>query len=194
MLFSAAVVALALVFICVAFIYPYVCSKLLQRRAVRRLLKDASAEGYKYRKFYKNIFTVRNLSYKYDLLIYRDDKVYAVKLWGAKHILSTLVLTDGGRVFERRRAVPVVDTSKGSAAHITERAHSVPKTRLPKKYAKNENVKEILLICPSYKNIVYEGKGGRVTLNTGDELFDKELYSPSAFSAELTCSADRETA
>ena len=194
MLFSAAVVALALVFISGALIYPFICSKLSQRSAVGRLLKDASSLGYKHRKFYKNIFAVRNLSYKYDILIYNDSKTYAVKLWNAKHISSTLVLTDSGKVLERRKAVPVIDTSKGNDTQITGRAQSVLKTRLPKKYLKNENIKEILLIYPSYKSIIYEGKSGRIALNTGDELFDKEIYSPSALSAELRCDAEKRSA
>ena len=118
MLFSATVVALALAFIGGAFIYPFVRSKLSQRRAVKMLLKDAVSMGYKYKKFYKNIFSVRNLSYRYDLLVYSDKTTYAVKLWGAKHIMSDLILTDGGRVLERRKASPVMNMSKGGNAHI----------------------------------------------------------------------------
>ncbi|MBE6667553.1 MAG: hypothetical protein E7607_04490 [Ruminococcaceae bacterium] len=193
MLFSVVVVALALAFTGGVFIYPFVCSKLSQRKAVKRLLKDAESMGYKHRKFYKNIFTVRNLSYKYDMLLYNEDKTYAVKLWNAKHILSTLVLTDGGTVFERRKTVPVIDTSRANELQLRGRAGKVPKTRLPKKYAKNENLKEVLLVYPPYKEIIYEGRGGRIILNTGDELFDKELLSPSAFAAELTYEAQKGT-
>ena len=187
MLFSAAVVALALLFIGGSLIYPYIIPKLSQGRAVKRLIKDAKSMGYKHKKFYKNIFAVRNLSYKYDVVIYNETDAYAIKLWNSKHASSALVLTDGGRVFERRLAVPVMDTSKNKSAQIKERAKGVPKTRLPKRFSKKEGIREILLVYPSYSEIVYEGKAGKVSLNVGDELFDKELFSPTEFAAELRC-------
>lgn len=187
MLFSAAVVALALLFIGGALIYPYIIPKLSQGRAVKRLIKDAKSMGYKHKKFYKNIFAVRNLSYKYDVVIYNETDAYAIKLWNSKHASSVLVLTDGGRVFERRLAVPVMDTSKNKSAQIKERAKGVPKTRLPKRFLKKDGIREILLVYPSYSGIVYEGKAGKVSLNVGDELFDKELFSPTEFAAELRC-------
>ena len=190
MLFSAAVVALALLFIGGALIYPYIIPKLSQRRAVKRLIKDAKSMGYKHKKFYKNIFAVRNLSYKYDVVIYNETDTYAIKLWNAKHSSSVLVLTDGGKVFERRRALPVMDTSKNKGAQIKERAKGVSKTRLPKRFSKKEGIREILLVYPSYSGIVYEGKAGKVSLNVGDELFDKELFSPAEFAAELRYAID----
>ena len=185
MLFSAAVVALALLFIGISLVYPFVVPKLSQGRAVKRLIKDAKSMGYKHRKFYKNIFAVRNLSYKYDVIIYNESNTYAIKLWNAKHASSVLVLTDGGRVFERRRALPVMDASKNRGAQIKGRAKGVPKTRLPKRFLKSEGVREILLVYPSYSGIVYEGKAGKVSLGIGDELFDKELFSPAEFAVEL---------
>ena len=190
MLFSAAVVALALVFTVGAIIYPFVIPKLSQGRAVKRLLSDATSMGYKHRKFYKNIFTVRNLSYKYDMVIYNESSMYAVKLWNAKHTSAVLVLTDGGKVFERRRALPVMDTSKSRGVQIKEKAKGVPKTRLPKRFLQNDGIREILLVYPSYSGIVYEGKAGKVSLNVGDELFDKELFSPAEFAAHLRAAAE----
>ena len=82
-----------------------------------------------------------------------------------------------------------MDTSKNRGEQIKGRAKAVPKTRLPKRILKNNSVREILLVYPSYRGIVYEGKAGRISLNVGDELFDKELFSLAEFVAELKDSA-----
>ena len=181
MIFSIAMFAIALIFIFGACMYPFVQRKLLQGKMLRELLGSALLCGYKCRKNYKNIFFVRNRSSSYDLLIYNEKRLYAVKLWTAAFSSSSLVLTDGGRVHERRIAIPVFDITRkdGKERYINGFKHTVPKTRLAPKFRRGREVEEILLIYPSYRSILFEGERRRVLLEVGDELFDKLVYSPS---------------
>ncbi len=183
------IIAAALLLPLLAIAYPYVWGIVLKAQMLKKLRQHARAKGFKYRRFYKNIFFVRNLSGRYDMVIYNDRKLYAVKLWSSYYTRSNLVLTKEGRIYELRESRPTFDTSeKGhSVKYIKGFTHSVPRTRLPKKYTKSQRqIENVLLIYPSYKGIFYIDGKKKIPLGTSDEIFDKRIYSPSAFTDELT--------
>ena len=61
----------------------------------------------------------------------------------------------------------------------------VPKLKLHKKFTRGREIERVLLVYPSYESIRAESGRGFVTLKTGDTVFDKTLYSPSAFVKRL---------
>lgn len=192
MAYSIIIISLALCLIFGALLYPYVSAILLRARMLKTLRERARAYGFKYRRFYKNSFLVRNRSPKFDMVIYNEKKLYAVKLWSSYFVHNKLCVTKRGRMFERRQTRPVFQMTDKKYIFMNTPRLSVPKTRLPKKYTRGREVERILLIYPSYETVgVYDGKS-EIKLRTGDELFGKILYSPSAFRELLLSQAPTE--
>ncbi len=172
-----------------ALAYPYLWGMVLKARMLKRLREHARAEGYRYRRFYKNIFLVTNRGIGFDMIIYNDGYIYPVKLWSS-YFTRTELLIKKDKIRERRETMAVFPTAKGereTGRHLNGMVHAVPKTRLARKYTKSpRKIIPVLLIYPSYKSIyVLEGKS-KTAISSGDTLFGKTVYSPSAFTAELS--------
>ncbi len=185
MVWSVIAVAAAILFLVGAWGYPYVSALILKARMVKRLVMTAEAEGFRYRRSFRSIFLTRNLSRKYDMVIYNEKKLYAVKLWSAYFAYCDLVLTRNGRVREERRTRTVFRIHGRDSIYAKGRQMRVPRLKLNKKYAVGRDVERVLLIYPSYESIRAESGGGFVTLKTGDTVFDKTVCSPSAFVKKL---------
>ena len=181
MVWSVTIVSVAILLLVGAWVYPYVNAVVLKARMVNKLLRIAEKEGFRHRRSFKSIFLTRNLSRKYDIIIYNEKKLYAVKLWSSYFAYCDLVLTARGRIREERRTRAVFNMGSRDALYIKSPALRVPKLRLHKKFRTGREVEGILLVYPSYENIRAETGRGYVTLKTGDTAFDKTLYSPSAF-------------
>ncbi len=185
MAYSIIIISMAVCLLAGALLYPYVSGMILKARMLKVLREKARGAGFKYRRFYKNLFLVRNRSSNYDMIIYNDKRLYAVKLWSSYFLHSKLCVTSRGRVFEKRRIRPVFQLTDKKYIYMRGFRRSVPKTRLAKRYLKNREAERILLIYPSYEGIAVYDRGREVPLRTGDELFGKLLYSPSAFMSLL---------
>ena len=185
MAYSITVIVVSVLVIASAVAYPYVEGIMLKAQMLKRLREEARNAGFKYRRFYKNIFLVRNRAAHYDLVIYDEKKLFAVKLWSSYFKGSSLVLTEKGRVIERRKTRSVFDLNKRSADFVLSRPQSVRPTKIPKKYTVGREMERILLIYPSYDKIIAKRGAGEVILKSGDELFFKTVYSPSAFIKRL---------
>lgn len=183
--YSIIVIIVSVFLIAFAFAYPYAEGILLKARMLKRLRQEARDAGYKYRRFYKNIFLVRNRSSRYDLIIYDEKTLYAVKLWSSYFRGSSLVLTEMGRVIERRKTRPVFKLKERSADFVLKRPQTVSPTRISKKYTVGRDVVRVLLIYPSYEKIIAKRGAGEIILGSGDQLFSKTIYSPSAFLKRL---------
>lgn len=182
MLLSVLIIILVILLLSGALLYPYISCAVLRDKMVRRLGEEASRAGFKLRVLYRHVFFVRNLSEEYDLLIYNDEILYAVKLWASYKRSTSLVLTRGGRVVERRTVGSVLDVSGSDNSHTVESAPlSVPRTKLSKKYSRGREVRRILLVYPSYQKMLRIEGRREIPIRSGDELFDKRVYSPSAF-------------
>lgn len=186
-IFTMIIIAFSVLLLVGVCVYPYIWGDLLKARMLKKLRVTARASGFKYRRSYKNIFFVRNRSPKYDLLIYDDKRLYAVKLWSAYFVRSTLVINRAGKIRERKETRPVFDMSDGrrQLRRVNGFVHSVPKTKIAKRYLVGREVQRVLLVYPSYKSMVFFDGKRDIPINTGDEIFDKIVYSPSAFMTEL---------
>ena len=191
MAYSIIVISIAIALLLGAWIYPYITGIALKGKMLGALRETARGAGFRYKRSYKNIFFVRNRSSKYDIVIYNEKKLYAVKLWSSYFAYNTLAVTQKGKVSEHRRTRPVFQIADGNVIYTRGFEHSVPRTKLPRKYAKGREVEKILLVYPSYESIVAESAKGEKKLKTGDELFEKILYSPSAFMTRLKSEAQK---
>ncbi len=185
MIYSVIVITLAVLLLVGAWVYPYVTAIMMKARMLKSLRVTARGAGFRYRRSYKNIFFVRNLSRKYDMIIYNEEKLYAVKLWTSYFSYNTLVVTKEGKIREQRRTRPVFQMNGSNTVYTKGFLRRVPRTGLHKKYKKGREVEQILLIYPSYESIRAESGRGYIKLKTGDELFGKIIYSPSAFMTRL---------
>lgn len=185
MVISAIIFIFVILVIAAAILYPYVWGMVLKARMLRDLREAVRGAGFKYRRLYKNIFLVKNRSSRYDVIVYNDETLYAVKLWSAYFVDSTLVLSKKGRFFEQRETRRVFNLEENGKKYIKGRSHSMPKTRLAKKYTVGRKLERILLIYPSYKDIVFFDGKTKTHIKTKDELFGKTVYSPFAFKNTL---------
>ena len=165
-----------------AYLYPFVSGMVLMAHSLKGIRERARALGYGYKRFYKNIFLVRNRAQRYDLMIYDKEKIYAVKLWSSYFIRSRLVVTERGGVFEQRQTMPVFCTEQngGSPRIMSSRIVGVPRTKEIKNKT-GRQLQNVLLIYPSYREMVVRAGKKEVAIESGDSLFDKVVYSPSAF-------------
>ena len=193
MVFDVIAVATVILLLVGAWVYPYVSAVILKAKMVNKLIKMADKEGFRYRRSFRSIFFTRNLSRKYDMLIYNEKKLYAVKLWSSYFAYCDLVLTRAGRIREERRSRGVFRIGQRDVLYIKSPSMRVPKLRLQKKFLSGREIERVLLVYPSYENIRAESGRGYVTLKTGDMIFDKTLYSPSAFVKRLKESGNAQT-
>ena len=185
-------VIVVLLLLLAALIYPYASVFFARLRMLRQLLVVARTNGYRVDGSLPGMLMARNRSDRYELLLVREDAVIAVKLWSATHRSDSLVLTDHGRVVLCRSGRTPIETGKSrSSLRRTSHPHAVPRTRLPKSYAERHDVVRVLLVYPSYREIVLMGKDRRL-LRSGDAIFDKQLHSPSSLK-QLICGGENET-
>lgn len=190
---TAIVLSVAAVLIAAAFIYPYAWGMFLRFRMLSKLRAEAKEAGFKCRRLYKSILLVKNRSAKYDIVIYDDETLYAVKLWSSYFLHSELIINGDGRVYELRKIRDVFKARADSKGRFIKGfSHAVPRTRLPQKYTQGRNVENILLVYPSYDRIAYVDGRRRVELKTEDGLFEKTIYSPFALASMLKRKAEEE--
>ena len=189
MAYSIIVIIASVLLISAAVAYPYAEGVILKARMLKRLRIEARDAGFKYRRFYKNIFFVRNRGAHYDFIIYDEKRLFAVKLWSSYFQGSALAITEKGRVIERRKTRPVFKLRERSADFVLLRPKSVRPTKIAKRFTLGREVERILLVYPSYDKIIAKIGAGEVELKSGDLLFSKTLYSPSAFIKRLKACA-----
>ena len=96
------------------------------------------------------------------------------------------MLTEKGRVIERRKTRPVFNLKERSADFVLRRPKAVKPTKIAKKYTVGREVEKILLVYPSYDKIIAKRGAGEISIKSGDRLLSKTVYSPSAFVKRLT--------
>ena len=185
MTYSIIMIALALLLLLGVYTYPYAVAVIMKARMLRVLSRTARASGYKYKRAFRHVIFTRNLSRGYDMVIYNDEKLYAVKLWSSYFAYNSLVVTREGKIREERRTRHVFAMGDRSSIYVGGLTHRVPRLGLSKKYSKDREVERITLIYPSYESIRAETGRGEIKLRTGDELFGRLIYSPSAFIKKL---------
>ena len=164
--------------------YPYAAAAVSRFRMLRRLARVSRGLGFRFR--HRGMPSVaRNRGRRYDLLIENEEKIFAVKLWSAYRRDSALLVNEIGEIRERRRIREPLSVRRKKPQHHRSLALAVPRTRLTLRKTESRSVTRILLVYPSYREVLAERDCRTVRLGSGDNLFDKLLYSPSAFEALL---------
>ncbi len=188
-------VIIVLFLLVAALSYPYASVLFARFRMLRHLFVVAKKNGYRADGSFWGMLTARNRCDRYELLLVREDRLVAVKLWAAYRRSDSLLVTERGRAVICRSGRTPMDTGGGkrkSGLRRFTRPKSVPRTRLPKKYAERSDIVRILLVYPSYREIVRLSKTDRRTIVSGDMIFDKQLHSPSSLESFLSCENDEQ--
>jgi len=175
-------VILVLLLLLAALLYPYASVFFARLRMLRKLIAEAKANGFRAEGSFLGMLTARNRSDRYELLLVREDRLIAVKLWAAYRRSDSLLLTDRGRVVLYRSGRTPMATGKGrDGIRQGSKERAVPRTRLPKAVAERKDILRVLLVYPSYREIVLWDGEKRQRLNSQDTVFDKQLHTPSSF-------------
>ena len=167
-------------------LYPYVSVILSRKKAIKHLRGVVRRAGGRMRRLHRFVSLTRNLSPRYDLLIAKGDMLYAVKLWSAKRRGVDLLISSDGTVAEQREdRDPLTPKRKVQERVLRSAFYTVPKTRENFTVATGKRVVHILLVYPSYRKVMGYRHMQWVELQSGDRVFDKVLYSPSAFEKHL---------
>ena len=165
-------------------IYPYVAVAIYRYKAILHLRVKLRHIGGRMRILRGFVFVSANRSSKYDLLVEKDEILYAVKLWSGAHRNADLRIYSDGRVGEERtNKEPMTPKGRAGDKSKTARysARQVNKTVYNFKIPNGKKIINVLLIYPSYRNIILERNGEERILQSGDVFFDKVMLTPYAF-------------
>ncbi len=178
---------LIIAIIAAVILYPYIAVAIYRYKAIAHLRLRSRHIGGRMRVLRKLAFFAGNRSSKYDLLVEKDGTLYAVKFWSCAHKNTDLRIYSDGRVGEERTHKEPMDP-KGRAGEdriVKYRARYVNKTEYNFKIPKGKRIINILLLYPSYRNVILEHNGEEQILHSGDVLFDKIILTPFAFGKML---------
>ncbi len=168
-------------------LYPYLSVAVCRYKAISNLRSKLRRVGGRMRVLRRFAFASSNRSAKYDLLVEKDSVLYAVKFWSCSHRNTELRIYSDGRVAEER-SLPSPITPKGpvKARTVSYRAKYVPKTEYNFKNSNGKKIINVILVYPSYKNIILDKDGEKRILHSGDLFFDKVILTPLAFGKILS--------
>ncbi len=177
---------IACILIGLALLYPYVSIILSRKKMIKHLHGVVRRAGGRMRRLHRFAVLSHNRSPRYDLLIVKGDMLYAVKLWSAKRRGVDLLISSDGTVAEQREdRDPLTPKGRTRERVIRSAFYTVPKTRINFPVAEGKRVVHILLTYPSYRSVMGYRHMQWVELKSGDHVFDKILYSPSALEKHL---------
>ena len=87
---------------------------------IKRLTADLKAEGFKYRRSFRSALLTRNLSRRYDMIIYDDKRLYAVKLWSSYFAYNHLVVTKSAPGVTFDAGVVLMETAQAVEAVLEQ--------------------------------------------------------------------------
>ena len=117
--------------------------------------------------------------------------LYAVKFWSCSHRNTDLRIHSDGRVAEERRfTAPITPKGPVKTRPVSYRAKYVPKTEYNFKNFNGKKIINVILVYPSYKNIILDKEGEERVLHSGDLFFDKVILTPLAFGRILSQSSE----
>ena len=168
-------------------LYPYVSVAVCRYRAIVALRSKMRRVGGRMRVLRRFAFASANRSAKYDILVEKDSVFYAVKFWSCTHRNTTLRIGADGRVCEERMgSAPITPKGPRKERAISYRSKYVPKTEYNFKNPSGKKIINVILVYPSYKNIILDKDGEERALHSGDLFFDKVILTPLAFGKILS--------
>ena len=179
-------VLVILLLLTVALLLPYGITLGLNARMLRRLERTCRETGFRMKRLHPILLPPRGRGRRYDLLLENRERIYAVKLWSATHTGCSLVVTGTGQVYEQKRGLLPMDLKQENRDLRAKGAKAaVPRTVLSLPVGEKRPVTRILLQYPAYREVLAETEQGLRRLSSGSPIFDKLLYSPSAFETLL---------
>lgn len=186
--------ALAVLLIAAVLLFPYVSTVWHRRKMLSRLEAIAKRSGFRLRRLHRMTVFSRNSGERCDFLVENRQYVFAVKLRSAVRRNVTLRIASGGLATEEITGRVPLWTDRKRRTHTTRRkAGSVQLPALPLKYAGKRAIVPVLLVYPSYREVLAEQAGEWVSLHSGDVIGEQTLYSPSAFEKRILAAAPRES-
>ena len=168
-------------------LYPYISVAICRYKAISNLRSKLRRVGGRMRVLRRFASASANRSAKYDLLVEKDNVFYAVKFWSCTHRDTTLRISKDGRVCEERTvSAPITPKGPRKERAISYRAKYVPKTEYNFKNPSGKKIINVILVYPSYKNIILDREGEERVLHSGDLFFDKVILTPLAFGRILS--------
>lgn len=165
-------------------IYPYIAVAIYRYKAIAQLRVKLRHIGGRMRVLRTFACLCANRSSKYDLLVEKNDILYAVKFWSCAHKNTDLRIYPDGRVGEERtHKEPMTPKGRAGDKNKTARysARQVNKTVYNFKIPNGKKIINVLLVYPSYRNVKLERNGEEKIMQSGDVFFDKIMLTPYAF-------------
>lgn len=168
-------------------LYPYISVAVCRYRAIADLRSKLRRVGGRMRVLRRFAFVSSNRSAKYDLLVEKEGVLYAVKFWSCSRRNTVLRIYSDGRVAEERSfTAPITPKGDIRSRTVSYSARYVPKTEYNFKNPKCKKIINVILVYPSYKNIILDNAGDERVLHSGDVFFDKVILTPLAFGKILS--------
>lgn len=168
-------------------LYPYISVAVCRYRAIVNLRSKLRRVGGRMRVLRRFAFMSPNRASKYDLLVEKDSVLYAIKFWSCVHKNASLRICSDGRVCEERvSSAPITPRGPRKERAVSYRARYVPKTEYNFKNPNCKKIINVILVYPSYKNIILDKEGDAQILKSGDLFFDKVIMTPLAFGKILS--------
>ena len=198
------VAVFVIVLLLAAILYPTVSALILKMRMLSRLKRLWTAKGFRCRRLKRLPCLARSRSDRYEMVLENERCIVLIKLWTSRRRDETLLIYPDGRVSEQRtRFLPLRISRSEARRPYRTLPRRVPKTVPPELKPKGRRVIPVLLIYPSYREILaveevnadteakkkIRQKKRRalrtVRLGTGDLLFGKRISSPSGLEKML---------
>ena len=168
-------------------LYPYISVAVCRYKAISNLRSKLRRVGGRMRVLRSFAFASSNRSSKYDLLVEKDSVLYAIKFWSCTHKNTNLRIRSDGSVCEERiLSAPITPKGPRKERTVSYRAKYVPKTEYNFKNLNDKKIINVILVYPSYKNIILDREGEESVLHSGDLFFDKIILTPLAFGKILS--------
>ena len=163
-------------------LYPYANVAVCRLKFISQLRERLRNAGGRMRVLRTFAALSSNRADKYDILVEKNDVIYAIKLWSAAHRNVMLRIYSDGRVGEERMAVsPITPHGKPKNKSVRYMARPVPVTAENFKIPSGKTLVKVVMMYPSYKEIYAENGEGINILKSGDMFFDKVICTPYSF-------------
>lgn len=185
---------LAVLLIAAVLLFPYVSTVWHRGKMLRHLETVARRGGFRLRRIHRFTVLSRNSGGRCDFLVENRECVFAVKLRSAVRRNVTLRIGSEGLATEEITGRVPLWTDRKNRTHTTRRrAGNVHLPALPVKYAGKRIIVPVLLVYPSYREVLAEQGGEWSSVHSGDMVGEQTLYSPSAFEKRILSAAPRKT-
>ena len=188
MVFIVLIILLGLIF------YPYILTALSTAKMLSKLRRIAKREAYHIIPLKKFLWFQRNFSKNYDFLIEGRGITIAVKLFSAVRRNSGLVIKpDGTASISSKQTAPMEiypgTKKKERVGDIFGKNVKISELSENWNVIEGKNVDKVLLVYPSFSEMVFFDGREEAELRSGDTVFEHTIYTPYGLEQKLCISA-----